>query len=1206
MQTGDSGVVLLVEQPSAPSTTTDTGKLYVKSSDSHLYFKDSDGTEHDLLGAATGDMLASTYDPAGISEQLVGLVAAQTLTNKDLSSGTNTFPTFNQDTTGNAATATALATARTIAGVSFDGTANISITAADVSAIPSSDAPAGAIVGTTDVQSLTHKDLTDSSNTFPTFNQDTTGNAATATVLATARDIDGQSFDGSADITVVAPATHAATSKTTPIDDDELPVTDSAASYVLKKLTWSNLKATLKTYFDTLYQSTGTYLGGSTGSTDNAVLRADGTTGAIVQSSDVTIDDSGNISAAGLTVDPGGTGDTTIIMESGGTTAHWQIVGYDANGYLEYYNYTNNKNPFAVAPNAPTYSLIIGSSYVQTSISFLATNSSNAGLIMANSSLKNYYTNQDLIIGGSGTVQLQTYNGSWGTRLTVLNNGEVGIGVSPSYMLDVNGDVNIASGSSFKIGGTDIASTDLSDTASIMLIAATQTVTNKDLSSSTNTFPTFNQDTTGNAATATALATARTIAGVSFDGSANITLDIDDLSDVDTSTTAPTDGQVLMWVAADSKWEPKTTSGSGDMLASTYDPNSVAADAFDMDNMVQGSTNKFVTAAELTVLGNTSGTNTGDQTSVTGNAGTATKLATARTIDGQSFDGSANITVIAPGAHAATSKTIPVDADELPLVDSAASNVLKKLTWSNLKATLKTYFDSLYQGSLTLTTTGTSGAATLSDGTLNIPQYSSGSGGSPGGSDTQVQYNSSGSFAGDSALTYASSILTIDGTQIGKVDGTNQGIIFTEEGGTVSITGSDAVSPNTAGTVLEMIGGTGNGSGDGGSISNVGGFGGATGDGGGVVFTGGYGGSTSGNGGDITFTPGGVFGTGTVGHVNFRDPSSFIAAVLDTSSLSTANKTFTFPDATGTFVLLDATQTMSNKTLTAPKFADLGYLADTSGNEVVRLDTVGSSAVNQLDISNNSTGLAPFIRASGDDTNISLNLLGKGTGIVYANSDPIVTTTATQTLTNKDLSSGTNTFPTFNQNTTGSAAKLTTARTILVNLASTSSASFDGSGNVTPGIENTLPVGHGGTGATTLTGILKGNGTGAVTAVTAPSGTIMGTSDSQTVTNKRNEPRTSSTTSTSTLTMSKATADTYYLTAQAAALTIAAPTGTPVQGEVMSLYITDNGTSQTLTFNSVFKPFGAALPTATTAGKTLMVVIQYDGTNWSTLTSIEQ
>ena len=47
------------------------------------------------------------------------------------------------------------------------------------------------------------------------------------------------------------------------------------------------------------------------------------------------------------------------------------------------------------------------------------------------------------------------------------------------------------------------------------------------------------------------------------------------------------------------------------------------------------------------------------------------------------------------------------------------------------------------------------------------------------------------------------------------------------------------------------------------------------------------------------------------------------------------------------------------------------------------------------------------------------------------------------------------------------AAKLTTARTIQTNLASTSSASFDGTGNITPGVTGTLAIKNGGTGATT-------------------------------------------------------------------------------------------------------------------------------------------
>lgn len=50
---------------------------------------------------------------------------------------------------------------------------------------------------------------------------------------------------------------------------------------------------------------------------------------------------------------------------------------------------------------------------------------------------------------------------------------------------------------------------------------------------------------------------------------------------------------------------------------------------------------------------------------------------------------------------------------------------------------------------------------------------------------------------------------------------------------------------------------------------------------------------------------------------------------------------------------------------------------------------------------------------------------------------------------------------------TGSAAKLTTARTVQTNLASTAPASFNGSANITPGVSGILPIANGGTGATT-------------------------------------------------------------------------------------------------------------------------------------------
>lgn len=47
---------------------------------------------------------------------------------------------------------------------------------------------------------------------------------------------------------------------------------------------------------------------------------------------------------------------------------------------------------------------------------------------------------------------------------------------------------------------------------------------------------------------------------------------------------------------------------------------------------------------------------------------------------------------------AAAAKATPADADLVGFVDTADSNKLKKLTWANAKAFLKTYFDGLYAG----------------------------------------------------------------------------------------------------------------------------------------------------------------------------------------------------------------------------------------------------------------------------------------------------------------------------------------------------------------------------------------------------------------------------------------------------------------------------------------------------------------------------
>ena len=65
-----------------------------------------------------------------------------------------------------------------------------------------------------------------------------------------------------------------ATGKTTPVDADVVGISDSAAGGILKKLTWANIKATLKAYFDTLYTSEtdGTWTPAYIGSVSNPTV----------------------------------------------------------------------------------------------------------------------------------------------------------------------------------------------------------------------------------------------------------------------------------------------------------------------------------------------------------------------------------------------------------------------------------------------------------------------------------------------------------------------------------------------------------------------------------------------------------------------------------------------------------------------------------------------------------------------------------------------------------------------------------------------------------------------------------------------------------------------------------------------------------------------------------------------------------------------
>lgn len=75
------------------------------------------------------------------------------------------------------------------------------------------------------------------------------------------------------------------------------------------------------------------------------------------------------------------------------------------------------------------------------------------------------------------------------------------------------------------------------------------------------------------------------------------------------------------------------------------------------------------------------------------------------------------------------------------------------------------------------------------------------------------------------------------------------------------------------------------------------------------------------------------------------------------------------------------------------------------------------------------------------------------------------------------------------------------------------------------------------------------------------------------------------------------------ITAQAVALTIAAPTGTIAEGQDLMIRIKDNGSAQTIAWNAIYRAIGVTLPTTTVAGKTTYVGLIYNSndTTWDVI-----
>lgn len=227
-------------------------------------------------------------------------------------------------------------------------------------------------------------------------------------------------------------------------------------------------------------------------------------------------------------------------------------------------------------------------------------------------------------------------------------------------------------------------------------------------------------------------------------------------------------------------------------------------------------------------------------------------------------------------------------------------------------------------------------------------------------------------------------------------------------------------------------------------------------------------------------------------------------------------------------VSLSGTQTLTNKTLTTPKIGT--SILDTNGNVMLSISPT-ASAVNNFIIGNQSTGNYPSLTATGGDTNIGFDLAPKGNA------------------------------PTRIYTTTGNTPTLAAA-----------------------GADTNLDLN------------LTSKGTGVIKANSVQVADI---SSTQTLTNKRVTKRTNTVASSATPTINTDTTDEFTITALAAAITSMTTnlSGTPNNGDELMIRIKDNGTARAITWGASFVSSGVATLLATTViSKTHYVMLRYDST----------
>ena len=282
-------------------------------------------------------------------------------------------------------------------------------------------------------------------------------------------------------------------------------------------------------------------------------------------------------------------------------------------------------------------------------------------------------------------------------------------------------------------------------------------------------------------------------------------------------------------------------------------------------------------------------------------------------------------------------------------------------------------------------------------------------------------------------------------------------------------------------------------------------------------------------------------------------------------------------------------------------------LIDNAGNQVLNFTNPGLAT---FDGTSSLATTASYILGS----NVDGNITGNANNITAYTINQNLSTTSQVTFAGVTASLNGN----VTGNLTGNAATATyAAEAGFVTNAATfnnggagaaSGTTYNGSAAQTISYNTIGAPSTSGTNATGTWGIdITGN---AATATTATSATTAATASYIQASNIDGviQPRATSIASSATPTPDADTTDIYIVTALATGATLGAPTGTPVQGQKLTIRIKDNGGAQTLAYNAAYRAFGATLPTTTTASKTLYLGCIYNSTDavWDVVAVTEQ